>query len=68
MINKVVQFKREFKINELPDDLMLISDFAKKYGCSECYLYKLKYKGKLRLYPIGHYRVSESEALRAMGV
>lgn len=68
MINKVVQFKRESKINELPDDLISISNFAEKYGCSKALIYKLKNKGRIRLYPIGHYKVSENEALRAMGV
>ena len=68
MLNKVIQFKRELNINELPDDLMPVSDFAAKYGCSKSCVYKLNYRGKLKLYPIGHYKVSASEALRAMGV
>ena len=68
MQNNVLKFKREFKINELPDDLMLISEFAQKYSVDKSYIYKLRDRGKLRLFPIGHYRVSEYEALRAMGV
>ena len=68
MYNNVLKFKREFKIAELPDDLISISNFAEKYGCSKSLIYKLKNNGKLRLYPIGHYKVSEYEALRAMGV
>ena len=68
MQNNVLKFKREFKINELPDDLITISNFAEKYGCSKGLIYKLKNKGRIRLYPIGHFKVSEGETLRAMGV
>ena len=67
-MNKVVQFRREFNITELPDDLMSISDFATLHGCSKSLIYKLKNNGRLKLYPIGHYKVSEYEALKAMGV
>ena len=68
MRTNVVQFRHRTEINELPDDLMSISDFATLHGCSKSLIYKLKNNGKLRLYPIGHYKVSELEALRAMGV
>jgi hypothetical protein len=41
---------------------------VKKYKCDRSYPYKLRDRGKLTLYKIGSYRVSESEALRVMGV
>ena len=66
MINNVVKFRQS--VRDLPDDLMLISDFAEKYGCDKSFIYKLRDRGRLRLYPIGHFKVSVSEALRAMGV
>ena len=68
MKNNVVQFKRELIIDKLPDDLMTISEFATLHGCSKSLIYKLKNNGRIRLYPIGHFKVSEKEALKAMGV
>ena len=58
----------KFKSRELPDDLITISNFAEKYGCSKGLIYKLKNKGRIKLYPIGHYKISECETLKAMGV
>lgn len=64
MINKVVQFNRIVT----PDDLMTIKDFATKHSCSVNFVYKLNYKGLLHFYKRGKNKVSESEALRVMGV
>lgn len=58
----------KFKSKELPDDLITVSQFAHKYGCHVTYLYKLRDRGKLRLYRFGYYKLSEREALEAMGV
>lgn len=49
-----------------PDDLMVISQFSKKYGCDKSYIYKLRDKGKLKLHKRGYFKVSEREALLAM--
>lgn len=59
---------RQSSVDSLPDDLMKIGDFVKKYKVDRSYPYKLRDRGKLTLYKIGSFRVSESEALRVMGV
>ena len=55
-------------VDSLPDDLMKIGEFVKKYKVDRSYPYKLRDRGKLTLYKIGSFRVSESEALKVMGV
>lgn len=65
-MNNVLKFRQ--RDYELPDDLISISNFAQKYGCSKSLIYKLKNKGRIRLYPIGHYKISECETLRVLGV
>jgi hypothetical protein len=64
-MNNVITLNRKVTI-ETPDDLMVISQFAKKYGCDKSYLYKLRDKGKLKFFKRGYYKVSEKEALMAM--
>ncbi len=49
-----------------PDDLMTVRQFAEKRGCSKSYIYKLRDQQKIKLYPRGRLKVSESEALKAM--
>lgn len=66
-MSNVVKFKTS-SVESLPDDLMKIGEFVKKYKCDRSYPYKLRDRGKLTLYKIGSYKVSESEALRVMGV
>lgn len=58
---------RQSSVDSLPDDLMKIGEFVKKYKCDRSYPYKLRDRGKLTLYKFGSYKVSESEALRVMG-
>lgn len=65
-MSKVVQLRERNK--ELPDDLITVSQFALKYGCDVSYPYKLRDRGKLRLYHFGYYKLSEKEGLEAMGV
>lgn len=65
MINKVLKFEKR-SIVVTPDDLMTVSEFALKHGCSKEYVYKLHYKGLLEFYKRGKNKVSESEALKAM--
>lgn len=64
-MSKVIPLKQPV---EIPDDLMKIGVFVKKYGCCRSYPYKLRDRGKLKLYRFGTYKLSESEALRVMGV
>lgn len=66
MQNKIVQFRKQPAL-EIPDDLITINEFATKYGCAKSYIYRLRDKNALKLYKIGYYKVSEAEALRAMG-
>lgn len=66
-MGKVINLKTS-PVDKLPDDLMKISEFVKKYKCSKPYPYILRNRGKLTFYKIGTFRVSESEALRVMGV
>ena len=68
MRTNVVEFRKAQKIYELPDDLMPIAEFAQKYKCAKSYLYKLHNQNKIKFYPIGRFKVSASEVLRAMGV
>lgn len=68
MQNNVLKFKREFKINELPDDLITISNCADIINCSGVHIRNLIKKGKIREYQFGYKKVSLSEALKAMGV
>ena len=63
-MNKIVQFWHR----ELPDDLITVSQFADKHGCSKSYLYKLHNLNKIKFFSCGYNKFSESEALRAMGV
>lgn len=65
-MSKVIKFKKS-PVDCLPDDLMKIGEFVKKYKCDRSYPYKLRDRGKLTLYKIGSFKVSESEALRVMG-
>ena len=58
----------KFKSRELPEDLITVSQFVNKYGCDKSYLYKLRDRGKLRLFKLGYFKFSEKEALEAMGV
>lgn len=62
MKNNVISFDRD----ATPKDLMTVKTFAQKWGCDKSYLYKLRDRGKIRLYRRGYLKVSESEALRAM--
>lgn len=66
-MSKVIKFKTS-PVDSLPDDLMKIGEFVKKYKVHRSYPYKLRDRGKLTLYKLGSFRVSESEALRVMGV
>ena len=65
-MSNVIKFKKS-AVDNLPDDLMKIGEFVKKYKCSESYPYKLRDRGKLTFYKIGSFKISESEALRVMG-
>lgn len=65
-MSKVIKLKTS-PVDSFPDDLMKIGEFVKKYKCDRSYPYKLRDRGKLTLYKIGSFRVSESEALRVMG-
>ena len=65
-MSKVIKFKTS-PVDSLPDDLMKIGEFVKKYKVDMSDPYKLRDRGKLTLYKIGSFRVSESEALRVMG-
>lgn len=49
-----------------PEDLMTISELANKLGCDKSYIYKLRDRGKLKLYKRGYFKVSEKEAIKAM--
>ena len=49
-----------------PDDLMTISSLAAKLGCDKSYIYKLRDKGKLKLYKRGYFKASVKEAIKAM--
>lgn len=66
-MSKVIKFKSS-PVDRLPDDLMKIGEFVKKYKCDKSYPYKLRDRGILTFYKIGSYKLSESEALRVMGV
>lgn len=66
-MSNVIKFKTS-PVDSLPDDLMKIGEFVKKYKVDRSYPYKLRDRGKLTLYKIGSFKVSESEALRVMGV
>lgn len=56
-----------FLKEKIPDDLIKIGEFVKKYGCDRSYPYKLRDRGKLKLYKFGTFKISESEAIRVMG-
>ncbi len=58
MKNNVINFIKE----TIPDDLITISNFAKKYGTSKSYLYKLINKGVIKLYKYGYFKISERQA------
>lgn len=64
-MSNVLKFKNK---GVLPDDLMTVSEFIKQHKCSKSYIYKLRNQNKITFYPLGYYKFSESEALRAMGV
>jgi excisionase family DNA binding protein len=49
-----------------PEDLMTISELANKLGCDKSYIYKLRDKGKLKLYKRGYLKASEKEVIKAM--
>lgn len=63
---KVINFKNT-PVENIPNDLIKIGEFVKKYGCDRSYPYKLRDRGKLKLYRFGCFKLSESEGLRAMG-
>ena len=63
-MNKVVRLWRR----ELPDDLITVSQFAIKHGCSKSYVYKLHNLNRIKFFPCGYNKFSEKEALKAMGV
>ena len=65
-MNNVISLENKKASIATPDDLMVISQFSKKYGCDKSYIYKLRDKGKLKLHKRGYFKVSEREALRAM--
>ncbi len=62
MKNNVISFEKEL----IPDDLIVISSFAKQYGTSKSYIYKLIKKGKIKLYKYGYFKISEKEAHQAI--
>lgn len=64
-MQNVIKLKRELE-KPTPDDLMTIRACAEKHGTSKGYIYKLYYKGKIKIYPRGYSKVSESEVLKAM--
>ena len=65
-MSNVISFNNKNTRIETPDDLMVISEFSKKYGCDKSYLYKLRDKGKIHFFKRGYFKVSEKEALMAM--
>lgn len=65
-MKNIVSFENKKASVTSPDDLMVISEFSKKYGCDKSYIYKLRDRGKLKLHKRGYYKVSEREALLAM--
>ena len=71
MKNNVLKFKRKenkMPLPDIPSDLIKIADFASKYDCSKSYIYKLTHSGKLRIFKIGNFKISEAETLKALGV
>lgn len=58
---------RQSSLDCLPDDLMKIGEFVKKYKVDRSYPYKLRDRGKLTLYKLGCFKLSESEGLKAIG-
>lgn len=68
MKNNVINIqKRTLKeLEDLPEDLMTITNFAKKYGTSKSYIYKLIYKGAIKHYKYGYSKISESETNRVI--
>ncbi len=65
-MSKVIKFKIS-PVEDYPDDLMKIGEFVKKYKVDRSYPYKLRDRGKLTLYKLGCFKLSESEGLRAIG-
>ncbi len=62
MENNVINFKKEL----IPDDLITVSSFAKKYGTSKSFIYKLIDKSSIRRFKCGYFKISEKEALIAI--
>lgn len=58
MKNNVISFEKEL----IPDDLIVISSYAKKYGTSKSFIYKLIAKGKIKRHKYGYFKISEKEA------
>ena len=65
-MSNVIKFKTS-PVDSLPDDLMKIGEFVKKYKVDRSYPYKLRDRGKLTLYKLGCFKLSESEGLKAIG-
>mgnify|MGYP007101919709 CR=1 FL=1 len=65
-MSKVIKFKTS-PVEDYPDDLIKIGEFAKKYKVDRSYPYKLRDRGKLTLYKLGCFKLSESEGLKAIG-
>lgn len=64
MLNNVISFNNS--ISQIPDDLITISNFAKKYGTSKSYIYKLLYGRKIKRYKFGYLKISEKETIKAL--
>lgn len=61
-MNNVIKFNKD----ATPDDLITIKNFAKKYELSVSFLYKLFYKGKIKRYKRGFWKLSEKEVLKVL--
>lgn len=65
-MGNIISLKTEKDNDTLPEDLITFSACAKKHNTSVSFLYKLFYKGVIKRYKRGYWKISESETKKAM--